>query len=35
MEKKSKAIIKWLLKAASKETNPYVKAMLLYQILEG
>jgi len=34
VKKKSKAVQKWLLKAASKEQNPFVKAELIYQALE-
>jgi hypothetical protein len=30
---KNKAVVKWLLKAASKEANPYVQAELIYQAL--
>ena len=30
----SKAKIRWLLKAASKEMDPEVRAMIIYQILK-
>jgi len=30
----NKAKIRWLLKAASKELNPEVRAMIIYQILK-
>ena len=31
---KRSAKIRWLLKAASKEVNPEVRAMIIYQILK-
>jgi hypothetical protein len=34
MKRKSKAVQKWLLKAAGKEQNPYVQAEILYQALK-
>ena len=30
----NKAKVRWLLKAASKEMNPDVRAMIIYQILK-
>jgi len=32
---KRSAKIRWLLKAASKEMNPEVRAMIIYQILDS
>jgi len=31
----NEAVRKWLLKAASKEQNPYVQAEILYSVLRG
>ena len=33
-QKANKAMRKWLLKAASKEQNPYFQAEILYQVLK-